>query len=203
MSWESLKEVIFSRRSIRWFKPDPIPEKDVREIIEAGIRAPTASGGEQWFFLTVQSEEKRKTIHDFIRKGQMIYLKRMLLQRASEDELREWERYFDQGMYYAPLYIIGLINYNRRTLTDEYMWYEWQWGLQSVTLALGNMMLAAWSKGYGVVWVAVPQLLEEEFKEALGLPTNMSYAGMLAIGKPGEMPEIRPRKPIEESFRKI
>ncbi len=198
---KTLKEVIYSRRSIRWFKPDPVPEEDIKEIVEAGIRAPTASGGEQWYFIAVTDEEKRMKIHNIIRKGQMIYLKRMLINRVDEKGLVEWNEWFDKGMYLAPLYIIGLVNYNRRTLTDEYFDYEKQWGLQSVTLALGQMMLTAWSKGYGVVWIAIPQLFEEDFKEIVGIPENMSYAGMLAIGKPGEMPEIRPRKPIEDSLR--
>jgi nitroreductase len=200
MKEPTLKEVIFSRRSVRWFDQQPVPQKDIREIVEAGIRAPTASGGEQWYFIAVTDEEKRKIIHEFIRKGQMIYLERMLLNKPSKEEIEDWENFFKEGIYFAPLYIIGLVNYNRRTLTDEYFWYEWQWGLQSVTLALGNMMLTAWSKGYGVVWIAVPQLLEEEFKQALSLPENMSYGGMLAIGKPAKMPGLSKRRPLDESF---
>ncbi len=46
-----IDEVIFSRRSIRWFKKDPLPDEDIREIISAGIRAPNAGGGEQWKFI--------------------------------------------------------------------------------------------------------------------------------------------------------
>ncbi len=195
---EELKKIIHTRRSIRWFKDQPIPKEDIIEILQSGVRAPTASGGEQWYFIVVTDKEKRKKIHKYIEKGQMIYLKRMLRKKLSQEDLQKWEEWFRKGIYYAPLYIIGLINYNRRTLTDEYLDYEEQWGLQSVTLALGNMMLTAWAKGYGTVWIAVPQLLHEEFKEELQIPENTRYVGMLAIGPPAEMPEIRPRLPLEE-----
>lgn len=195
---EKIDEIIKNRRSIRWFLQEPVPEEDLKEILEAGIRAPTASGAEQWFFLVVRNDEKRKIIHDYIRRGQMIYLSRMLIKDLSSEELKKWEELFDRGIYLAPLYIIGLLNYNRRSLKDEYLLYEYLWGVESVTLALGYMGLKAWSLGYGSVWIAVPQLLEEEFKRDLEIPINTSYVGMLAIGKPAETPPIRPRKPLEE-----
>jgi nitroreductase len=195
---EKVSEAIRTRRSIRWFSQEPVPDEHIREILEAGIRAPTASGAEQWYFLVVRSDEKRRIIHSFIRRGQMIYLSRMLRKKLSEEELSRWEELFDKGIYLAPIYIIGLLNYNRRSLTDEYLLYEYLWGVESVTLALGYMGLRAWSLGYGSVWIAVPQLLEEEFKVALGIPQNTSYVGMLAIGKPAEMPPVRPRLPLEE-----
>lgn len=192
-------DLVKSRASIRWFTPDPVPDEHLRMILEAGIRAPTASGGEQWLFVVVKSEEMRKKVHSFIRKGQMIYLKRMLRQRPEEDELKKWEEKLDAGIYLAPVYIIGLLNYNRRTLKDEYILYEYLWGIESVTLALGNMMLAALSLGYGSVWIAVPKLIEEDFKDALNLPENASYVGMLALGKPAESPGPRRRLPLEKS----
>lgn len=199
MPYVTFDEVMATRRSIRWFADEPVPEEDVRRILEAGVRAPTASGAEQWLFVVVKDEEKRKAVHRFIEKGQMVYLTRMLLRKPSEEELGKWRDMLRQGMYYAPLYIIGLLNYSRRSLTDEYMLYEYLWGVESVTLALGFMMLKAWSLGYGSVWIAVPGLFEEEFKQELGLPSNASFVGMLAIGKPAEMPEVRPRLPLEAS----
>ncbi|MEM3229242.1 MAG: nitroreductase family protein [Fervidicoccaceae archaeon] len=194
-----IEKIIGTRRSIRWFKQDPIPDEDLRRILEAGIRAPTASGAEQWLFVVVKDEGKRRALHDFIKRGQMIYLTRMLKRRAKQEELKEWESMFERGIYLAPIYVMGLLNYNRRRLTDEYHLYEYLWGIESVTLALGNMILTAWAMGYGSVWIAVPQLLEEELKATLGLPENASYVGTLAIGKPAEQPELRPRIPLEES----
>ena len=40
-----LGEAIFTQRSIRRFRPDPIPLADVRLILEAAVRAP--NGGNQ------------------------------------------------------------------------------------------------------------------------------------------------------------
>ncbi|MGC8661034.1 MAG: nitroreductase family protein [Nitrososphaeria archaeon] len=191
-----LSEIIFSRRSIRWFKKDPVPDEDIREIVSAGIRAPTAGGGEQWRFISVTSRENREKILSFIKKGQMTYLSRVLRRTPDKNEISKWEEMFAKGIYDAPAYIIGLLDYSTRTLNDEYMEYERMWGIESVALALGNMMLLAWSKGYGTVYIAVPQFHDEELKAALGLPGRTEYVGMLALGKPDEMPELKPRKPL-------
>ena len=37
-----LMEAIKGRRSVRKFKPDPIPKEDIEEIIQAGLCAPSA-----------------------------------------------------------------------------------------------------------------------------------------------------------------
>ena len=37
-----LMEAIKGRRSVRKFKPDPIPKEDLEEIIQAGLCAPSA-----------------------------------------------------------------------------------------------------------------------------------------------------------------
>ncbi|MEM1809129.1 MAG: nitroreductase family protein, partial [Thermosphaera sp.] len=49
-------EVVGTRSSVRWFKQDPIPREALEKVLEAGVRAPTASGGEQWFFILVEDD---------------------------------------------------------------------------------------------------------------------------------------------------
>jgi len=191
-----INEVIFSRRSVRWFKQDPLPDDDIKEIISAGLRAPNAGGAQQWKFVVVTSDDMRKKILYYIKKGQMNYLLKMSRNPPDRNEIAKREDMLSRGMYDAPAYIIGMVDYSNRTLNDEYIKYERLWGFESVTLAMGNMMLLAWSKGYGTVFLTVPQLYEEDLKESLELPGNLEFVGIMAIGKPAEMPELTPRKPL-------
>src|SRR5262249_13490547 len=46
-------EVMFTQRSIRRFKPDPIPMEDLRLIIEAAMRAPNGGNSQIARFLVV------------------------------------------------------------------------------------------------------------------------------------------------------
>ena len=51
------REALLTRRSIRRYKPDPIPEEDLREILEAGLYAPSAINLQHWYFVAVQNPQ--------------------------------------------------------------------------------------------------------------------------------------------------
>jgi nitroreductase len=55
-----LLKVIMERKSIRAFKPDPIPKERVEEIIRLSIHAPSAINLQPWEFTVVTGEEKER-----------------------------------------------------------------------------------------------------------------------------------------------
>ena len=48
-----LGEAIFSLRAMRRLKPDPIPDNDLRDILEAAIRAPNGGNQQPWHYIVV------------------------------------------------------------------------------------------------------------------------------------------------------
>ena len=52
-----LGEAIFTQRSIRRFKPDPIPLEDLQLILEAAVRAPNGGNQQIARFLVVNDRE--------------------------------------------------------------------------------------------------------------------------------------------------
>ncbi len=55
----SLGEAIFTQRAIRRFKSDPIPDEDLRHILESAIRAPSGGNGQPWHFVVVRDADLR------------------------------------------------------------------------------------------------------------------------------------------------
>jgi nitroreductase len=54
-------EAIETRRSIRKYKPEPIPDGDLKKILEAARLAPSAGNRQPWRFVVVRdAETKRK-----------------------------------------------------------------------------------------------------------------------------------------------
>ena len=51
------REALMTRRSIRRYKADPIPEADLKDILETGLAAPSAINLQHWYFVAVQSPE--------------------------------------------------------------------------------------------------------------------------------------------------
>ena len=46
-------EVVMGRRSIRGFKPDPVPKTLIREIMTLATRAPSSMNTQPWYFHVV------------------------------------------------------------------------------------------------------------------------------------------------------
>lgn len=55
-------ETIFARRSVRRYRPDPIPAEDLRQILEAGRQAPSAANRQPWHFVLVGDAEQRRRV---------------------------------------------------------------------------------------------------------------------------------------------
>jgi len=55
-------EAIRSRRSIRKFRPEPIPEEKLKTILEAGRLAPSAGNRQPWLFVVVKDPERKRSL---------------------------------------------------------------------------------------------------------------------------------------------
>lgn len=53
-------EALFERRSIRKFTPEPVAEKDLQRILEAGRWAPSGLNNQPWRFLILREGDSRK-----------------------------------------------------------------------------------------------------------------------------------------------
>ena len=59
-----VKEAIKKRRSVRSYKPDPIPEESLRKVLEAARLAPSAHNEQEWKFVVVKNLEKRREVSE-------------------------------------------------------------------------------------------------------------------------------------------
>ncbi len=55
-------EAIRLRRSVRSYRPNPVPVKSLNKILEAARLAPSANNSQPWHFIIVTDPEKRKAI---------------------------------------------------------------------------------------------------------------------------------------------
>ena len=59
-------EAIFSRRSIRKYTKQQVPDELVKLLLEAGIYAPSARNLQPWHFVVVQKEQPLMNYPKFI-----------------------------------------------------------------------------------------------------------------------------------------
>ncbi|MCX7598945.1 MAG: nitroreductase family protein, partial [Armatimonadetes bacterium] len=55
-------EAIAKRFSCRSFKPDPVPDDAVQELLHAALCAPSAHNARPWHLLVVRDPEKRRAL---------------------------------------------------------------------------------------------------------------------------------------------
>ncbi len=189
-------EILKFRASVRWFKPDPVPREILEQLIEVAIRAPTAGGGEQWFFIVVTDDNLRRKIHELLKKAHRIYAEKVLREPLPSEKLSKWMKLIDEGEYFAPAYIAAYIDLRNRLYKDEYYEFERIMAIQNLSAAIENILVAAHSLGLGAVWLGVPLLIKDEFDELLKPPKGCELQAIIAVGYPSR--EVKPRKRFKE-----
>jgi nitroreductase len=184
---------INERTMVRSFKETPVSEADKKKIIDAGIRAPTAGGNEQWVFIIIDSEEKRVKLQNLLIQAQAAYYTKMMKTPWTKEKIEKWFDNNDKDLYRAPFYIAVFTDLRERAYTRENI--ELIWAHQSSAAAIENMLLAACALGMGGCWFGVPLLMEKEFLSLIGVVNEgMKLAAVLAIGYPKVKPIPRQRK---------
>ena len=64
-----LFEAIYSARSIRRLKPDPVPEELITAVLDAAIRAPSGGNAQSWAFVVVRDPDQRRQLGAIYRKA--------------------------------------------------------------------------------------------------------------------------------------
>ena len=62
-------EVLTSRKSIRRYKPDPIPDEMLDKILEAARWAPTGENYQPWRLIVIRDPETKRKIGALAKQG--------------------------------------------------------------------------------------------------------------------------------------
>jgi nitroreductase len=196
MDYDSLLELVKKRRSIRRFKPDPIPDEMIDKIIEVARWAPSGFNMQPWEFVVVKKPELRDRIVEYI-KAYWAQSKGMEKTRESwQGEVWTTSGVVDAGMDFttAPVYII-LLGDPRTSQGlpmglrhDKYRCQKlFTSGLASAFL---YMHLAATTLGLASQWVSAIGIPYAScmVKDLLGIPQGMEPYDMIALGYPAIKP---------------
>ena len=65
-------ECIMTRRSVRKYTNDTVPEEMLLKLLEAGANAPSAANQQPWHFITVTDKNMLQTVADGLPYGKML-----------------------------------------------------------------------------------------------------------------------------------
>jgi len=95
---------------------------------------------------------------------------------------------FNRFIKDSPITIIGCAN-TRDILTGK-------WSIVDTSIALQNMVIAAWILGVGSCWIG--DFKEDKVKQLLKIPNDWTVVALITFGYPAEQPKPRKKKSIEK-----
>jgi nitroreductase len=181
---KSLAEAIRERRATPSFDGSPIPEEDLRRILEAGLSAPSEHNVQPWRFVVVQSEEQKRRLRAAAYNQARLEEASAVIVACGDADA--WRKDVDDivrmglegGMPegYAAQMPTRLTNYFSRFSSDEMH----GWLNKMVAVAVTHMMLMAEVMGYDTA--PLEGFEQDKVHEALRLPMSYWVVEFLAIG---------------------
>lgn len=183
-----LFEALYSTRALRRFKPDPVPDELLFQVIDAAIRAPAGSNQQIWHFLIVRDAEKRRQIGEWY-----------------------WETWADYGRQYVedPSTIDALPRQMRLVVrsTDDlarniaevpvHLFVCGPRGAGgTIYPAIQNLLLACRAVGLGSVLTGFHNRHEDKVRDLLGIPEEQSAHALMPIGWPRDRIGPVSRRPV-------
>ncbi len=187
---------IYDRRSIRKFLDKPISQKDIMEIIQSGVKAPSSKNRQPWKYIVIQGnakEEMLKVFHQGINREEN---ENALLPQSKQHIAAA--KYTINIMEEAPTIIFVVNSLGKdilSELTPEEHIYE-ICNIQSISASIQNMLLAATEKGIGSLWICDIYFAYSELCKWLNSDGQLIAA--IAFGYPNESPKARPRKNLDD-----
>ena len=196
----NLHEFLRSRRSVRSFRPDPIPEAVLQRIIETATYAPSAHNKQPWRFIVLTGSDARSRLAKAI-TGKFRF--DMLADGTSDAEIQARVERTVRRVKEAPVVIVlcrdvTQVNSQPDAIRQE---AEATMGIQSVALAGLQLLLAAQVEGLGGTWICWPLFTLQATRAALELPADWEPQAMIFLGYSAEQPVTPERKPIQEIVR--
>jgi len=197
MTKDELHAFLRSRRSIRRFKPDPVPHASLQRILETGIYAPSAHNLQPWRFAVITSAAAKVHLAEAV-TGR--FRQDMLAEGISKADIQARVERTVRRTNQAPVIVI-LCRDTTQVKPQLDLLLQQEEALmatQSVAVAGLQLLLAAHAEGLGGTWICWALFAPEETRRALGLPTAWEPQGMLFLGYPLEQPEAPIRIQQEE-----
>ena len=184
------KDAILGRRSVRQYNGEKISDEDLKEIIEAGLYAPSGVNLQPWYFLAIKNEEKLKELYEIMGKVVKGFRPNLEKRFPKNPEVIEETEKFLGNLGGASVCILAFL------LKEEYN--EKLTPVESTSAAIENMLLMAYDKGISSCWLTA--ILEsghdEEIRQKFA-PDKGRLIAAITLG----YSDVKPKAPARKAGR--
>jgi nitroreductase len=211
-----LFEAMYTARSLRHFKLDPVPEALITQVIDAAIRASSGGNTQHWSFIVVRDAAVKRQLAALYRKASdhasAVYSSRPKPEHLTDEQYRQflsnsgylWDHLADAPVILVPC-LVKREPPERASLPevvqaryDAHIANTLRISGSSIYPAIQNIILACRGLGLGTVITTNHILYEDEVKAVLGVPDNVATFALMPIGYPTRKYGPLTRKPVAE-----
>ena len=194
--WTTVEKLILERRSVRNFRPDPVPESLIRRVIEAGRFAPSSGNGQPWKFIVVTDkaliEQMNESCYNTLALLYNMYKNDSLVKGLMQIYAQAPQPgLFDPRIIHGGMGVIAkkeAVNFFGGPVVILMACDDRCIGGPQIQAGIAgqNMNLAAMSLGLGCCWNGFSQVMELDpnLKDKLGLKLPWRINTALVLGYP-------------------
>lgn len=197
-----LRTFLRTRRSVRRFKPDPVPDSVLRDILHTATFAPSAHNRQPWRFVVLTDSSAKIQLSDAMAEE---FQRDLQKDQVPPEEIAKRVSRSRERITGAPVVVVLCLDMSEM---DEYpdtrrKKAEYIIATQSAANAGMQLLLAAHAERLGGVWVCSPMFAQETVQKALNISSTWEPQAMFLLGYPAETPAFRERKLLEEVVKFI
>jgi nitroreductase len=200
-----LLEAIQSRRSIRKFKSNEVPDEVIRELLDAARLAPSGSNLQATRFVVIKSPAERMKLKEctplpFVAHAPVIIACCIDKEAMGNTLVRYRELMEAQAFVGTPLDDPTLMEAaaKRRSSMDQSTIKAYL--TLNAAIAIEHIVLRAVDLGLGSCWIMMFD--SAKTKSTLQLDDRYDVVALLPIGYPDQSPAARPRLPLGDLILK-
>lgn len=185
-----LFEALYTTRALRRFKPDPVPDELLFQVVDAAIRAPAGSNMQVWHFLVVRDEEKRRQIGEMYWDTWTQYGREYVEDPSAIDRLPRQMRLVVRSTDHLARHIAEV---------PVHLFVCGPEGAAgTIYPAVQNALLACRGLGLGSVVTGFHRGHHDRLRPLLGIPDDIVAHALLPIGWPEDRIGPVSRRPVRK-----
>lgn len=180
--WNETLATLLSHRSVRAYRPDPLPPQTLETLIAAAQSAATSANLQTWSVVAVQDPARKNTLAQLA--GNQAHIRQCplflvwLADLSRLDYLAGQQEMTADGLNYTEMFVVAVVD---------------------AALAAQNATVAAESLELGTVYIGGIRNQPEQVAETLHLPPHLFAVFGMCVGyrDPANTATVKPRLPQE------
>jgi nitroreductase len=172
-------EIANAHRSIRSYKPDPIDDDLLNDLLMTGLRSSSSGNMQTWSVIVTRDAARKERLYELHRYQDMVQQAPLVLTFCSDVfRMRVWIRVNDSKQSFDDL--LGFLT-----------------GAVDAVIAAQTICLSAESVGLGICYMGTTWWAADQLIDFFDLPLGVFPVTSLVMGYPAYVPDLRDRLPLD------